>query len=321
MLINQIARTTQLEEEKLLYWSVSASRRYKVYTIPKRGQGVRTIEHPSKEIKALQRWITKVVIDRFPVHHAATAYRKGSGIRENAERHRTSKFTNRYDFANFFPSFTQERVEGFVQVEAVKLGMSLDQDDLKFIGRIVCRNGRLTIGAPSSPAITNAMMFDFDKQVFELCQSKGLVYTRYADDLFISSDAPGKLEKLEKHILEAKRDVPHLALRLNRKKTAYLSKKFVRRITGVIITSDHKLSIGRERKREIKALVHRWINGKLDAGELYYMRGLLAFARDIEPEFEKNLRAKYGDAAINEVLRHPSLETAPDPEFQLAPWL
>lgn len=50
------------------------------------------------------------------------------------------------------------------------------------------------------------------------------------------------------------------------------------------------------------------------------MRGLLAFARDIEPEFEKNLRSKYGDGAINEVLRHPSLEVAPDPEFQLLPW-
>ena len=320
MLINQIARTTQLDVEKLLFWSASASRRYKVYQIPKRGQGTRTIEHPSKEIKALQRWIRKVVIDRFPVHHAATAYRKGSGIRENAERHRTSKYTNRYDFANFFPSFTQERVEGFVHAEAAKLGMALNQEDLNFVGRIVCRNGRLTIGAPSSPAITNAMMFDFDQQLFSFCQSKGLIYSRYADDLFISSHESGKLDKLEKQILAAKRGIPHLSLRLNRKKTAYLSKKYGRQITGVIITPDHKLSIGRDRKREIKALVHQWINNKLDESKVHYMRGLLAFARDIEPEFEVNLRLKYGDGPINEILRHPDLGIVSDPDFQDSPW-
>ncbi len=321
MLIQQIAKTTKLDEQKLRHLAASANRRYKVYLIPKRGHGHRKIEHPSREIKALQRWITKVIINRFPVHHAATAYRKGSGVRENAERHRTTKYTNRYDFANFFPSFSQAQVEHFVKIEAEKLGMLFDDDDLRFVGNIVCRFGRLSIGAPSSPALTNAMMFDFDRAIFDWSQPKGLVYTRYADDIFISANEPDQLNRLEPQIAKAKRDVAHLTLRLNRRKTAYLSKKYTRRITGVIITSNHKLSIGRERKREIKALVHRWLNGKLDVSEIHYMRGLLAFARDIEPEFERNLRAKYGDSALNEVLRHPCLGMAPDPEFQLSQWL
>lgn len=320
MLIQQIARTTEFDEKELRQLAASADRRYKVYDIPKRGVGTRRIEHPSRELKAIQRWITKVVIDRFPTHHSATAYRKGSGIRENAERHRTSKYTNRYDFSNFFPSFKQVRVEKFVQVEAKKVGMLLDADDLRFIGDIVCRNGHLTIGAPSSPAITNNMMFDFDHSLFVYCQSRGLVYTRYADDLFISSSEPGKLANLETQIVRAKRDVPHLSLRLNRKKTAYLSKKYVRRITGVIITPDHKLSIGRHRKREIKALVHRWINKKMEIDEIHHMRGLLAFARDIEPEFEKSLCLKYGDGRISEILRNPDLKSSPDPDFAYIPW-
>lgn len=320
MLIQTLARTSQLDEAKLHSLAQSADARYKVYTIPKRSGDPRLIEHPSRELKAIQRWIVKALFSRFPVHQSATAYRKGSGIRDNAERHRTSSFTNRYDFANFFPSFSQARVESFIAKEAIGFGFDLDEDDIRFVGNIVCRKGRITIGAPSSPAITNAMMFGFDRHLFDFCQPRGLVYTRYADDLFISASEPGKLTNLEPRILKAKREVPHLSLRLNRKKTAYLSKKFARRVTGVIITPEHKLSIGREKKREIKALVHRWLNKKLELGEIHYMRGMIAFARDIEPDFETALRSKYGNSAINEILRNPELAAAPDPDFGSTPW-
>lgn len=316
MLIQQISRTTQIEEDKLRHLSDTANRRYKVYDIPKRDAGKRKIEHPSREIKALQRWALKVVIGKFPVHFAATAYQKGCGIRENAERHRKSRYTNRYDFANFFPSFTQSRVEDFIKIESEKLGIALDGEDLRFLGNIICRNGRLTIGAPSSPAITNAMMFEFDQRLFNYCQSKDLIYTRYADDLFISSDEPDKLVTLETQILKAKREVPHLSLRLNRKKTTYLSKKYVRRITGVVITPNHELSIGRERKREIKALIHRWLNKNLEVEKIHYMRGMLAFARDIEPEFEKRIRVKYGNSVVDEIMRNPNLKSFPDSDFK-----
>jgi RNA-directed DNA polymerase len=120
-----------------------------------------------------------------------------------------------------FFSNGQAQVEYFVKQEAEKLGMLFDGDDLRFVGNIVCRFGRLSIGAPSSPALTNAMMFDFDRAPFDWCQSRELTYTRYADDLFISANEPDRLNKLEPQIAKAKRDVAHLTLRLNRRKTAY----------------------------------------------------------------------------------------------------
>lgn len=315
MLVDQMARSTQLEKSELLRLAQSASQHYKVYTIPKRNGEPRPIAHPSRELKAVQRWIVKVIIQRFPIHDAATAYRKGGGIRVNAERHRTSLYTNRYDFANFFPSFKRHQVQSFVQSEASKVGMVLSDDDVDFIGAIVCRHGRLTIGAPSSPAITNAMMFQFDKKMFEYCLERNLVYTRYADDVFISSSESNKMVNLEARIAEAKRGIDHLAIRLNSQKTAHLSKKYHRSVAGVVITPDHRLSIGRARKREVKALIHRWINGKLDLTEVSYMRGLVAFARDIEPSFELSMREKYGSSIINEILRNPDLSTLPHYPF------
>ncbi|WP_298985170.1 retron St85 family RNA-directed DNA polymerase [uncultured Roseibium sp.] len=298
MLIELLSKTAKIPEAKLLSLSSTASRRYKIYTIPKRTGGERTIEHPSRELKAIQRWIVRALINRYPLHESATAYRKGTGIRENAERHRKTKFTNRYDFANFFPSFSQARVVKFVTEQSKALGIELSERDLEFVGNIVCRNGRLTIGAPSSPAITNAMMFEFDRRMHEECHAQGLVYTRYADDLFVSSFDPGRLDGMEKVIVKNKRGIPHLRLRLNHRKTAYLSKKYRRVIAGVVITPQHTLSIGRERKREVKALIHRWVKGDIDPSNFHYLRGLFSFAIDIEPEFEARLEAKYGKARI-----------------------
>ncbi len=298
MLIELLSRTSNVPQTKLLSLSSSASRRYKVYTIPKRTGGERVIEHPSKELKAIQRWIVQALIVRFPLHEAATAYRKGTGVKANAEVHRLTKFTNRYDFSNFFPSFTQERVVQFVAEQSKAIGMKLSDRDLEFVGNIVCRNGRLTIGAPSSPAITNAMMFEFDRRMHVACSARGVVYTRYADDLFVSSFVPDKLGGLESVIATSKRGIPYLRLRLNRQKTAFLSKKYRRVITGVVITPNHKLSIGRERKREVKSLIHQWVKGEIDVERLYYLRGLFAFAIDIEPEFEDRLVTKYGKDRI-----------------------
>lgn len=307
MLVDMLAKSSKIEKSKLLSLAKGASRRYKVYQIPKRDGRARTIEHPSRELKSIQRWIIRALFERFPVHDSATAYRKGSGIRENAERHRFSRYTNRYDFMNFFPSFTQARVETFLRNESAKLGIELTEEDYFFVGNIVCRNGRLTIGAPSSPAITNAMMFDFDAYMYNHCIERNLVFTRYADDIFVSSSEADQLNDIEDEIRRAKRSIPHISLRINRDKTTYLSKKYCRHVTGVIITPDHKLSVGRDRKRAIKALVHKWLNGKLDLSEISHLRGLVAFARDIEPEFEVRLRTKYGDPALDKLLHDPEL--------------
>lgn len=298
MLIELLSKTSNIPENKLLSLAASASRRYKVYTIPKRAGGTRLIEHPSREIKAIQRWIVQILISRFPVHEAATAYRRGTGIRENAERHRKTKFTNRYDFSNFFPSFSRDRVIQYVSSQSENIGFELDYRDLEFIGNIVCRNERLTIGAPSSPAITNAMMFEFDRRLHEECKQRNLIFTRYADDIFVSSFLPGKLNDLDRLIIKCKRGLPYIRLRMNHQKTAYLSMKYRRTITGVIITPQHNLSIGRDRKREIRSLIHQWIKGTISTDNFYYLRGLFAFAIDIEPQLEAKLSKKYGTERI-----------------------
>jgi hypothetical protein len=58
----------------------TAPARYKEYSIPKRNGGTRIIAQPSREVKALQRYIMRTKLIEFPIHDAATGYIRGRNI-------------------------------------------------------------------------------------------------------------------------------------------------------------------------------------------------------------------------------------------------
>lgn len=299
MLIEKLSAHSGVPEERLLYLAASASHRYKCFKIPKKKGGSRQIEQPSRAIKAIQRWIVNELILKFPVNQAATAYRKGSSILQNADIHRKSAFTLRADFVDFFHSFSSESISNFLLECSKEAMIELSKDDIEFVANVSTRHGCLTIGAPSSPSITNAMMYRFDKSLVRYADEHNLIYSRYADDIFVSSFRSNCLSEVLADIIKFVDHYPYANLKLNHKKSAYLSRKYKRSITGLVITPDGKLSIGRGRKRMIKAQIHKFRLGKLTSEEMGELRGLLAFTNGVEPGFLISLARKYGEEVMN----------------------
>jgi RNA-directed DNA polymerase len=299
MLLEQIQSYTRLSSVLLEWYAVTASKRYKVYSIPKRNGGLRVIEHPSKEIKALQRLLNKIFFIQFPVHACATAYRVGSGIKLNASQHMQSNFTLHNDFES---SFRSEQVGAFLRRKAPQLNMLVSEDDISFVQRIVCRNGALTIGAPSSPILTNLMMFDFDVELEGWCSASGLVYTRYADDIFISSTVPDSLRNASVFLRELAAGYPYANLRVNLLKSAFLSRRYRRAITGLVVTTDRNISIGRDRKTKIKSDIYKYLGDGLEPEGVGKLVGMLAFVKDVEPTFFATLQRKYGSEELERLL-------------------
>lgn len=178
----------------------------------------------------------------------------------------------------------------------------LSQQDIGFCAAIVSRRGALTIGAPSSPSVTNALMHSFDVEVEKWCSDQKLVYTRYADDVNISAFASGQLLEVETFIKSVSNRFIFGGLRLNEEKTSHLSRKYRRSITGVNLTPEGKLSIGRARKREIRHFVHLYKTGELTDELRWRAGGLIAFANDVEPKFVLSLKEKYGSNFVEELL-------------------
>lgn len=280
----------------------SANHLYKVFSIERRGGGQRrTIEQPSRALKFLQRWLIANVLQDVPIHNAAAAYVVGSNILSHAEKHVMNDYLLRLDFRNFFPSITERDLRQHLIRNRSYLHFAEEDEDLQFVVSVVSRNGGLTIGAPSSPALANQVMYQFDDLLYRWCRERDVTYTRYADDLYFSTLQRDVLRLIRGKVVELLSSIDYPRMSLNDAKTAHTSRKKKRLVTGLSLTSDGRVSLGRKKKREIRGLIHKFDKGSIIPEKISYLAGYLAYARSVEPTFINSLKRKYGENLIRAV--------------------
>lgn len=303
MILEKIASNAGVSVAALEILVATASHRYKTYKIAKRTGGFREINHPSVALKFMQRWLARNVFEHLPIHVAAKAYRTDVSIRNLAEPHVAKNYLLRMDFANFFPSLTSDDVKKLLVKNTALLPFVLSQNDLEIISKIVCRFNRLTIGAPSSPILSNNLLFGFDQKIQEVCASKNVTYTRYADDLFFSTNHPNALREISNKVLVEINELPYPRLQINAEKTIFTSRKRKRMVTGLVLTSDRKISVGRKKKRLIHHQMNEYKYDQLDPPAISYLRGYLAYVGAVEPTFIESLKAKYGEDLLKKLFQ------------------
>jgi RNA-directed DNA polymerase len=257
-------------------------------------------------VKALQRFISHNVLSNLPVHSSATAYVKGVNIRENAAMHRTGRTLLKLDFKDFFPSLTVLDWAQYARRHTTIIDPSevpLYRNVLfwgKGTGAPIC----LSIGAPTSPIVSNLLLYDLDTELQAAAHELDISYTRYADDITVSGPNIEDLRRFERRARSIVSNLRSPRLRFNDEKRGIYSMGQRRMVTGLILTPQDAISIGRDRKRLISAMIHRASIGKINAGTLAQLKGFLGFCADNEPEFISRLRRKYGNAVVDGVLRY-----------------
>lgn len=292
MIIERMAKELSLPANHIARLVKTASYQYKEYEIAKRGGGTRTIMHPSRRLKALQKWLLANVIVSWPMHNAASAYRKERTILDNAKAHAGTRFLLRMDMQEFFPSLTVDDMIAYKD-RRPNLFKDWSDQDFEWFCFLVFRFSRLTIGAPTSPAVSNALCFNLDLTLDGICQSRGVNYTRYADDLFFSTNEAGVLTEIEQEVKLAvsKLTLPS-KLRINETKTRHSSKKGARRVTGIVLGSDGNVYVGRQLKRKVRSQVHRL--DSLATKDRVQLAGMISYITGFDPEFMNTLVRKYG---------------------------
>jgi hypothetical protein len=297
-----LVRELRISERELSTFVATAPERYKVYHIPKRRGGVREIAHPASELKVAQRALIREFLCHLPVHPCATAYRPGSSIRANAERHSHNRPILKYDFKNFFPSITEHAWLAYCEKHDL-----FDRRDAVMAGRILFRRPkggrilRLSIGAPSSPVLSNVLLNEFDREVYDRVSEHKITYTRYADDMTFSALRTWNLREVDKLLRSVLSGMTSPKLELNNSKTILVTPKYHRQVTGLVLTLDGRVSLGRTRKRNIRAAIHHFILKRLDLHEQVRLAGLLAFAKDVEPEFYTRMERVYSKEVVDQI--------------------
>ncbi|GAB2702346.1 retron St85 family RNA-directed DNA polymerase [Aliiglaciecola aliphaticivorans] len=305
-LYKELTDKLSISRSSLTRFSDSAPKKYKVYTIPKRSSGQRVIAHPSKKLKNIQRELVNILSSTFRSHDSAFAYKKGLSIKDNAQKHINSKYLLKMDFSNFFNSITPSVL--FLICEKNHIHWSRAEQrlltNILFWNKTKSDGGKLvlSVGAPSSPLISNFVLFDFDCEINKFCSSYNINYSRYADDITFSTNQKGLLFGVPNVVKNILRDIYKDSITINDLKTVYSSKKHNRHVTGVTISSENKLSIGRARKRMISSLIHQYRIGTIGQDDALYLQGLLAFSISIEPEFIERMKLKYSENVVNSVL-------------------
>lgn len=306
MLIEKMSAGLGMSPYSLQKLVNSASYEYKRYFVPKKSGGQREICHPSRKLKNVQYWLLRNVLEQLPVHPAAMAYRKGVSIADNARLHVKSRYLLRLDLKDFFPSITSDDFLAYAASRENLFG-EWNENDLRSVSALLFREGKLTIGAPTSPVLSNALCFDLDTALSGVAKSMGITYSRYADDMFFSATAPDSLKPI---LPEVKAVLKSLAfprgLKTHPKKTHHSSRKGRRQVTGIVLGSDGEIHIPRDYKRKIRSMVHHY--DTLSEADQVALPGMISYVVGIEPHFLGVLIRSYGSERLEKVTRLKSIE-------------
>jgi hypothetical protein len=190
---------------ELRYLAASVEQHYK----PPRWEGktsggTRRIDEPRARLMAVQKLIKRHLA---PLIDSPIAYGiSGLSHVNAAEQHPGKGYLGKLDALNFFPSIT----EGLVREALRSEGFGGEALDL--LVKLVTLKGCLRQGPPSSPAVANLVLKDFDRQVADMATQLGVSVSRSTDDFVTKGPTWISVKRLHDFINEQLRQ---LGLRVN----------------------------------------------------------------------------------------------------------
>ena len=259
------------------------NRHYRKVELPKGDGTLRTLSVPDNLLKTIQRRIAQVLLSTLPVSPYATAYRPGGSVVKNARPHVGKPVVLKLDIYHFFDAVCYSRVKKEIFPPEI-----YSEQNRILLSMLCCYQDRLPQGAPTSPAISNRILLDFDQEIGKWCARRGISYTRYCDDLTFSGDfAPGDVIRFVRERLKVR------GFLLNNRKIQVLRQGQRQSVTGVVV--NQSLQAPANLRRELRQQVYycrkfgvsdHLARTKQTVSEEDYLRRLLGqvnFALQINP--------------------------------------
>lgn len=229
-----LANLLQVHPNRMLL--LSKHPQYEMFHVSKHDGSQRLIEAPKNELKTLLKKLNRYLQAEYYFHRSPAAYgfvetpdgdQNPRSILTNAKQHCNCSYLLNIDLKDFFYQISTEETEDIFRLDY----FSFDDETIHLLAQLTTFNGRLTMGSPTSPVITNFAFERTDSQLLNICREYFITYTRYVDDCSFSSSSPISEEfykKVEMVMHEHR-------FFINYEKVKWFDKNEEKRITGLIV--------------------------------------------------------------------------------------
>jgi RNA-directed DNA polymerase len=278
--VEELAELLHINSSTLNMYVEKGEYYYKKCKIPKKSGGTREILQPTKEVKAIQSWILRNILDILIPSTVASAYIKGRKPNYHLRPHINNRYFFCVDLEDFFPSIS------FMKVFSLFIDIGYSKHASYILTKLsTCRN-YLPQGAVTSPAISNFICIALDRRLFGYTSRRNIAYTRYADDMTFSSNNRNELNCSAKTI---KRIIAGCEFKINNEKTRFIGPKKQCRIIGMVKNTGYpEFRIGMKKKRKMRSVIYHAIK-KGDFIDSHYssmnsINGWLSYLKSVDNE-------------------------------------
>lgn len=250
-----------LEENPFQLVYMSRNPAYQVFTLPKPGGGSRLIETPAAPLKKCLQNLNEYLQALYYIHKTEAAYGfvaqpdkdpDARNIVTNAQRHLGNPWLVNVDLKDFFHQVHHHRMMRIFSQHPFRC----KPETAQLLAALVTFNGRLPMGAPTSPVCSNFAAREFDGELLAYAKANRLTFTRFADDLSFSSPKPPPKNMLTdiKAILKAHQFM------VNPKKIKEFGPKEVKMVTGLEVAETIQITQAfmDELLKDIDRFKHIW---------------------------------------------------------------
>ena len=144
---------------------------YKTFTVPKKDGGERLIEAPGGPLKKVQGVLNRYLQSAYYLEKSAAAHGFVVGVRNdddrrnvltNAQKHLGKTYLLNIDLRDFFHSVTRDQVLDILLKPPFKFKRQLPD----LLADLLAYNGRLPMGAPTSPVLSNFACRELDRRLY-----------------------------------------------------------------------------------------------------------------------------------------------------------
>ena len=236
---------TKEKQLALLYGlSNHTEEHYQKIQIPKRNGAWRTLYVPDSLLKYVQKQILHKVLTQLPVSYCASAYKKGCSLKENAAPHTGKSIVLKLDILDFFGNIT------YISVYQHAFPGELFPPPVRtLLAHLCCYRDFLPQGAPTSPYISNLVLFPFDRYMERWCKNQNITYTRYCDDLTFSGsfEPEAVIRKVSSFLLR-------MGFEINPKKMKICPQGQRQIITGIVV--NEKTQVPKTYRRNLRQEIY-----------------------------------------------------------------